>query len=327
MRIFPVLIILLATRINAFPAKIVTVYGLPGCVELKNKNTRVVIDPNIGGRVLVYELNGRDIIYFNHHHDGITDGERIKRIDAGRFDFGPVKTIPSHNFYFKGKWKAEITGELSVRVTSGVDPKHNILLVRDFILDESSSKLICKQTLINKGDVPLERYLWSRTFVVGGGIYLMPVNPLSRYPQKYITYVGHDNVSLIDYNPHEEKTIELTDNILTITGQAKGKRILTDATDGWLACLFKNDLLFVKKYKVYSDKKYGGVSCFTAAVWHLKDEIYEIEPIGPVETVKPGESFSFTETTISRPLGSSDLHLLSSRITPFPCPAPSIANK
>ncbi len=294
-RIFLFFALLSFAEFNAFSAKEVTVYGLPGCIELKNEKNRVVVDPNIGGRILVYEYKGRDVLYFNHAHDGITDGSKIKRIDAGRFDFGPVKTIPSHNMYLKGRWEAEITGERLVRLTSRIDPRHNILLVRDFTLDDKTSKLTCRQTLINKGEIPLKRYLWSRTFVKGGGVYIMSMNESSRYKKGYVAFVDRDDVTLMDYMPREEPDVTIEDGFLIMSAPSVYKRTMTDGDVGILVALYDNNIMFLKKYQVYPEKKYGGISCFTTAVWHLKDEIYEIEPMGPVENVAPGDSISFTE--------------------------------
>ena len=286
-----------ATTFNGlFAAGYITEYGIPGCIELKNGKTRVVIDPNIGGRVLVYEINGINILYFDRKNTGITDGKKVQKVDAGRFDFGPVKTIPNHKKYFKGKWNATITGELSVRLTSQIDPKHNIQIIRDFSLDKNSSRLICKQTLINKGNKPLRRYLWSRTFVPGDGIYMMPLNPESRFPRKYATYIRIDGNPMVDYIPHPEKNVITEDDMLIINGPSDYKRLLTDAANGLLVCLFDTNVMFFKKYDVAPGRKYGDIVCATASIWHFEDKIYEIEAMGPEELVLPGDSISFTET-------------------------------
>jgi hypothetical protein len=53
-------------------ASIVSSHGYNNCIQLKNNTTRVVIDPNAGGRVLVYELNGVDVIQQDPRHNGWT---------------------------------------------------------------------------------------------------------------------------------------------------------------------------------------------------------------------------------------------------------------
>ena len=73
--------------------------GYSGCIELRNQNTRVVLDPNCGGRVLEYSLNGVDAIMLDPKQDGWTY-QKGKRIDpcGGRLD----KLISRSSFQLKG---------------------------------------------------------------------------------------------------------------------------------------------------------------------------------------------------------------------------------
>ena len=68
-----------------------------------------------------------------------------------------------------------------------------------------------------------------------------------------------------------------------------------DGEGGWMAYLSKNNLLFVKKFIVYPEKKYAEMTACTMSVWFNEDEIVEIEPMGPWEWIEPGKSTSFTE--------------------------------
>ena len=40
---------------------------------------------------------------------------------------------------------------------------------------------------------------------------------------------------------------------------------------------------------------YGEVAGYTISIWYDEEKVCELEPIGPLETLKPGESASFTE--------------------------------
>jgi len=291
-----ILILLIAGGHNAlFSADWVTEYGLAGCIELRNPTTRVVLDPNIGGRVLVYEVHGRNILYFNPDHHGITDGYKIQRIDAGRFDFGPTRVLPNRDLYFKGQWKAEITGEHSARMVSQVDPALDVRVVREFELDPKTSRLICIQTLINVGDEVKYLFCWGRTFVHGGGITLTPVNPNSRYPEGHIGYLPCQGKTMMSFKHDEDPNVRIRDNILETLGITKYKKFVMDGREGWMGYLSPEDLMYIKKFKFFPDKKYGEMTAPTTSIWQWQDKIYEIEPYGPYEQVKPGESISFIE--------------------------------
>ena len=56
-----------------------------------------------------------------------------------------------------------------------------------------------------------------------------------------------------------------------------------------------NDVLFVKRYPMYPDKLYGEVAGLTISIWYDGLIRCDLEPIGPLEQLKPGASASFTE--------------------------------
>ena len=65
-----VLISVACSRDHYEGTAIITQYGFNNCIELKNNEVRVVLEPNIGGRVLVYELNGKNVLYRDSTQDG-----------------------------------------------------------------------------------------------------------------------------------------------------------------------------------------------------------------------------------------------------------------
>ena len=56
-----------------------------------------------------------------------------------------------------------------------------------------------------------------------------------------------------------------------------------------------NDTLFVKRFPTYPDRVYNEAAGLTLSVWYPTGPRIELEPIGPRERLKPGESASFTE--------------------------------
>ena len=70
--------------------------------------------------------------------------------------------------------------------------------------------------------------------------------------------------------------------------------------EGWFSYLIPNDLLFVKKYPVFPEKNYAERIPMTISIWYVENfretlTTAELEPIGPLETIAPGERVSFTE--------------------------------
>jgi hypothetical protein len=57
----------------------------------------------------------------------------------------------------------------------------------------------------------------------------------------------------------------------------------------------KNDLMFVKRFPTYPSRVYNEMAALTVAIWYFKDLMCELEPIGPMERIAPGQSAAFTE--------------------------------
>ena len=241
-------------------AKFISSHGYNNCLELSNGACRVVLEPNCGGRVLVYELDGENVLFINPDQNGFIAEPGVwsdppgKHLSAGRFDVGPEKIKPDTRIFWYGKWTAEITGKFSARLTSQVSQEEHLQLVRDFVLDPQSSELKVTQTIKNMGDVPRKLCYWSRTFAVGGGICIVPLSQPNRFPTGYINY---DAGNIMLFKPELEENIEVSDGYCTIKGAPKRPKFVFDSDKGWLAYITKSNRIFLKKYPFYKDKEYG----------------------------------------------------------------------
>jgi hypothetical protein len=274
-------------------AAIVTFHGYDDCIRLENGTTRVTLCPRAGGRVLEYSLGGVNALYLPPGDEGWEEGTGKRGgSNAGRFDIGPEQTIPRHPKLWQGRWTGEITGDRAARLTSQPDEATGVQLIRDFTLDEKSSKLECRQTIRNISQTTKEYCHWSRTFALGGGICVIPLTEPSRFPNGYVMY---EPESLINFRPADPK-IARQDGYLVISGAPKHPKLGMDTAAGWFAYLMKNDLMFVKRFPVYADRPYNEVAGLTMSIWYPDGPMCELEPIGPREKIAPGESASFTET-------------------------------
>jgi hypothetical protein len=290
--IFTVLSFFLTFVSNA-QTKTVTEEVFDGCIEISNDSVRVVLDPNLGGRVLKYEINGKNILYIDPDElNRYVNNETIKAPSAGRFDIGPVRIIPKHPSLFKGKWEAEITGAYSACLISAYDTTLGVKLLRAFTLEEKGSKLTCTQTIKNLSDHPKRYCHWGRTFVTGGGISVVPLNSHSRFPRQYIAY-GNNNEMY--FYPENEAGLVVANDLFVMEKQSAYKKYVMDGDEGWMAYYSNDNTLFIKTFNVYPDKKYGEMTAATASVWFRNTSIVEIEPMGPWEWIKPGDELVFTE--------------------------------
>lgn len=274
-------------------ARVVSYYGYDDCIELANDQIRAVLCPAAGGRVLEYSLAGENALYLPPGDEGWTwsPGSGGGRMNAGRFDIGPEQMIPPRKALWMGRWRGEITGPRAARLTSPRDESTGVQLVREFVLDEQSSELACTQRIINVSDQLKEYCHWSRTFAVGGGIAVVPRSHPGRFPHGYLRY---GEGAVIEFRP-EDPNIIATDDYTAVIGPPKSPKLGFDSHAGWMAYYAPSDLLFVKAYPTFPHRYYNEVAALTASVWYPDGPMCELEPIGPAERLRPGESAEFTE--------------------------------
>jgi len=268
-------------------------HGYSGCVLLENDLVRVILEPNCGGRVLEYSYKGVNVLYNDPKQDGMVaaPGKQIPDPCGGRCDIGPEMTTPGHPELWKGKWRAEITGPYSARMTSVEDKNTGVQLIRDFRLDKNSTNLKFTQTIKNVSGETRKYCHWSRTFGDGGGICLVPISAGSRFPRGFTIY--RDGGLVI--RPEDHANYRVRDNFLIIDGEPPQSKFGLDSTVGWLAYITRSGLLFVKRFPTYPERAYAEFAALTISIWYYKDLQCELEPIGPTEFIKPGKSASFTE--------------------------------
>src|SRR5262245_60643141 len=274
-------------------ARTVTSHGYTQAVELKLGKTRAVLCPQAGGRVLEFSVGGTDAMYLDDAEKNWKPG-KPGPITAGRFDYGPELTATPHPKAWSGEWTAEITKANSVKLIS---PREDggIELVREFRLvpHDTSVGLSCKQTMTNVSKETREVCHWGRSFSPAGGICVIPLGDRpSRFLSKYAMY---EDGALINVRPKDDNIRE-RDGFLEILAPPRKPKLGFDTYAGWLAYAMPNDTLFVKRFATYPDRVYNEAAGLTLSVWYPQGGAQiELEPIGPRERLKPGESASFTE--------------------------------
>lgn len=294
--------------------KMTDAYGYTDCVELTNDSTRVLLCP-VGGRVIEYSLNGKYSLQLDERDSiesaksGSTDARspqgkstkgksskgkptKGRSMSAGRFDIGPEKVVPRRDILWSGTWTPGITGPRTAELVSPDDTATGSRLTRRFELAADGTHLKCTQTITNISDQTTEWCHWSRTFALGNGIVVIPLTQPSRFPNSYIMYDrAGNNINLKPVDPN----IHVRDGFLEITDVPANPKLGMDSQAGWFAYAMKNDLMFVKRFKVDPDRVYNEVAGLTVSIWYPRDRRVELEPIGPRERLNPGESGSFTE--------------------------------
>ena len=267
----------------------------PECIELSNPTTRVVLGHHVGGRVLVYERQGKNVLYLSPGEAGWKAAPNLKgrEVTAGRLDIGPELLARRGPTLWSGEWESEIIGPRAARLTSAIDPESGLQIVRDFRLAADSSRLTILQQVRNHASTTSRHAFWSRAFAVHGGIGIVPVTPdTSRYPNLYTMHADRASVQLRPVDRH----VRRQGDFLVIDGPPAFPKLGFDSSAGWVAYQTPTDLLFVHRFPVYPERVYAEATGMTLSLWYPEREriaACEIEPIGPLEVVPPGGASRF----------------------------------
>jgi hypothetical protein len=274
-------------------ARVIAFHGYTQAIELKLGKTRAVLCPQAGGRVLEFSVDGVNAMYFDEEEKNWQPG-KAGPSSAGRFDYGPELTVTPHPKTWSGEWATEIVKTQSVKLTSPREDAAGIQVVREFRLvpHDSFVCLECKQTLLNVSKETKEVCHWGRSFSPGGGICVIPLGDRpSRFPSKYAMY---EDSAIINVKATDDRIRE-RDGFLEILAPPRKPKLGLDTFGGWLGYVMPNDMLFVKRFRTFPDRVYNEAAGLTLSVWYPTGPRIELEPIGPRERLKPGESASFTE--------------------------------
>jgi len=270
-------------------------FGYSSCVVLTNAaQTRVVIVPQAGGRILEYACNGRNVLYLDPAQAGWTaaSGKPAPDPCGGRFDVGPEFILPRRPALWLEAWDVIEVSARTATLRSAIDPATGLQVTRTFILDENSTRLRCRQTMRNCTAHTVTCCYWSRTLATGHGIVLIPLSPWSRFPKHYIMY-GPGPV--MNYMP-DDPAIRQREGFLEIFGPPERPKLGLDAQTGCIAYATREDLLFIKRFTVYPERPYAEMAGLTISIWYKETSRCELEPIGPLETLEPHAEASFEES-------------------------------
>jgi hypothetical protein len=273
-------------------AREVAFHAYTKAIELKLGTANAVLCPQAGGRVLEFSAGGATALYLDDAEMNWKPG-KPGALSAGRFDYGPELTVAPHPKAWGGEWSAVIAGGV-VRLTSPRDNPGGIQLVREFRLVPHGNLvgLSCKQTMTNVGTATREVCHWGRSFSPGGGVCVIPLGDRpSRFPSKYAMY---EDSAVINVRAKDDRIRE-RDGFLEILSPPRKPKLGFDTTAGWLAYLMPNGTAFVKRFPTFADRVYNEAAGLTLSVWYPPGPRIELEPIGPRERLRPGESASFTE--------------------------------
>ena len=274
--------IMLPVKLMAEVMKLDEYRGWKGCYEISNRDSRVILCPSAGGRILYFAIDGKNIIFENEAFDGqLLADMRRSRIwpDGGRFDIGP-EDLPARmrDEVMMGTWSATQIDEYTVEMRFERENPLGVYVVRRIELLRRGAKLRITQTMTNYTDQPVARHYWGRVFCRGGGVVELPLDRGGRW--------GAMGGYSLDGAVEKGRVLEVSlDDVV--------RKIGTDSQRGWLR--YRVDgLQITQRFTRYDGANYSDTDNFTT-IFYSNEDLCELEPVSPTVELDPGESDTFKQ--------------------------------
>ena len=149
-----------------------------------------------------------------------------------------------------------------------------------------------RHTVVNEGDQPIMLAVWALTVMQPEGLEIIPQPPLGEHPRDLLPNRG---IVLWAYTDLSDLRLTLGTNfwLLRAASDYPPIKIGLSHRERWIAYLL-SDTLFIKTFNYDPTAAYpdGGCNFETFA----DSQMLEIESLGPLVTLQPGESANHHET-------------------------------
>lgn len=165
--------------------------------------------------------------------------------------------------------------------------------VMDVTIDPKKPLLKLVHTLTNRSQTPMLAAPWGITmFRLGGSrVHL----PLSKQPADEFTLLPNRGLALWPYTRLDDPRLKVTDTAIEIRGEAMEEALKMGVYSplGWAAIEFAEGYTLVKRVSPLSSENYPDFN--TNWQCYVRDLFIELETLGKLGTLLPGESVTLTE--------------------------------
>jgi hypothetical protein len=265
---------------------------LPNCYKLSNGTVEIVVTTDIGPRIARYGFVGGESILGElsgslAEKDRDTwqawGGHRLWIAPEGQpKSYGPDNTPIKH----------AAVGTNGIRLEQPVEKGTGIQKVMTVTMDATGTGVTVRHELINRNPKPYELAVWALTIMSPGGTAIIPQEPYKKHadallPARPLVLWHYTDLSDSRY-AIGPKFIRLSTNEKMPEPQKFGVLNKT----GW-AAYARNGLLFVKRMKFEEGATYPDYGCSVEVF--TQTGFIEVESLGPLRTLKPGEAAEHTE--------------------------------
>ena len=281
--------------------QVVEYRGWKNNLLLSNGDVELIVTLDVGPRVICYRLPGGFNVMKNYDAQMGGTGEAEWQIRGGhRFWLAPEDLTRTY-FPDNRPVKYEEIGTHAARITSPPEEEYGVQKTMELRLGNRGTRVEVLLKVTNTGKQATELAPWGPTVLAPGGVEIIPLPPKKPHPLH-----PKNAKSPADYAPNQELILwpyfDFADTRWTF-----GNRYIFLRQDvnkgptkiglahrmGWVAYL-NSGVLFVKRFDYREGAVYPDMG--TRYQTFSYQEMLEMETVGELETLKPGESAELKES-------------------------------
>ncbi len=272
--------------------------GWPNCYRLSNGEVELIVTSDVGPRIIRYGFEGGQNFFVELEEDlGKTGGDNWRLYGGSRLWVGPEDPVYSYGAD-NDPVQVEISGN---RLTAQAPVEHTGVQKAIAVeLSDEGSAVRVVYTLANRTIWPLRIATWVLTMMAPGGTGITTLPPRGTHPEVLaptnpLVVFAFTNMA----DPRWtwlEKYIVLRQDPQNADPEKIG--LFNPATRG---AYLLNGELFVKKFAASPKEEYPDMGASYETF--TNERFLEIETLGPLRTLQPGESLDHVEEwSLHRPV-------------------------
>lgn len=287
-----------ASVIAAVTVEKIPYAGWPNCYRLSNGEIELIVTSDVGPRIIRYGFEGGQNFFVELEEDlGKTGGDNWRLYGGSRLWVGPEDPVYSYGAD-NDPVQVEISGN---RLTAQAPVEHTGVQKAIAVeLSDEGSAVRVVYTLANRTIWPLRIATWVLTMMAPGGAGITTLPPRGTHPEVLaptnpLVVFAFTNMA----DPRWtwlEKYIVLRQDPQNADPEKIG--LFNPATRG---AYLLNGELFVKKFAASPEEEYPDMGASYETF--TNERFLEIETLGPLRTLQPGESIDHVEEwSLHRPV-------------------------
>lgn len=272
--------------------------GWPNCYRLSNGEVELIVTSDVGPRIIRYGFKGGQNLFVELEEDlGKTGGDNWRLYGGSRLWVGPEDPVYSYGAD-NDPVQIEISGS---RLVAQAPVEHTGVQKAIAVeLSDEGSAVRVVYTLANRTIWPLRVATWVLTMMAPGGAGITTLPPRGTHPEVLaptnpLVVFAFTNMA----DPRWtwlEKYIVLQQDPQNADPEKIG--LFNPTTRG---AYLLNGELFVKKFAASPEEEYPDMG--SSYETFTNERFLEIETLGPVRTLQPGESIDHVEEwSLHRPV-------------------------